>query len=233
MDSHFLAMRDPALAALMGAISGDDFGNEGFSPSSYSPDTDFDVDANFGDFSASDPSRLGVRMGADFGWGGFGADMTPEAVKMLPIIAAGGSPSIPKPTNAQEVQQVWNAHHAKAAIGMQRASLLDPNAHSTVKVERYPFSINITLALGTPSAFNSTLQPTTRIRPQRVVFNAPTVGFCLISTIQISNVNVVIGASEDAFTYSAGAQGVMLDLPTLDTSYRATVTGNYTGLAQI
>jgi hypothetical protein len=96
-------------------------------------------------------------------------------------------------------------------------------------VERYSFSMSQTLALGTPVAIEQTLQPNTTIRPQRLVMNAPAPGFVSISSLQISNVNVFVGTTEDAFTYSAGAQNVMLDLPTLEPAYRATVTGDYSG----
>ena len=60
--------------------------------------------------------------------------------------------------------------------------------------------------------------------------NAPVPGFVLVSSLQIANVNVLVGGTEDAFTYSAGAQGVMLDLPRLDPQNRATSAGAYTGV---
>ena len=114
-----------------------------------------------------------------------------------------------------------------------RTMLLDPNRDSTVKVERYSFSFSPTtnLVLGTASNIPTfTQNPSTSIKGQRVVMNAPVAGFILVSTLQVANVNVFVGGTEDAFTYSAGAQGVMLDLPRLDPQNRATSAGAYTGV---
>ena len=111
--------------------------------------------------------------------------------------------------------------------------LLDPNRDSTVKVERYSFSFSPTtnLVLGTASNIPTfTQNPSTSIKGQRVVMNAPVAGFILVSTLQVANVNVFVGGTEDAFTYGAGAFGVMLDLPRLDPQNRATSAGAYTGV---
>jgi hypothetical protein len=116
---------------------------------------------------------------------------------------------------------------------MSRTLLLDPNRDSIVKVERYSFSFSPTsnLVLGTASNIVPfTQQPSTSIKGQRVIMNAPVPGFVLISSLQVANVNVLVGGTEDAFTYSAGAQGVMLDLPRLDPQNRATSAGAYTGV---
>jgi hypothetical protein len=111
--------------------------------------------------------------------------------------------------------------------------LLDPNRNSTVKVERYSFSFSpaAALVLGTASAIASfTAQPSTSIKGQRVITNAPSPGFVTLASLQIANVNVFVGTTEDAFSYSSLAQGVMLDLPRLDPQNRATASGNYTGV---
>ena len=89
--------------------------------------------------------------------------------------------------------------------------------------------MNQVLTLGTAVAISMTLQPNATIRPQRVLANAPAPNFVLLQSLQVANVNVFIGATEDAYNYTAGAMGVMLDLPTLEPAYRATATGNYTG----
>jgi len=126
------------------------------------------------------------------------------------------------------------AHHwMNPASTASRSLLLDPNRDSIVKVERYSFSFSPTqnLVLGTASNIPTfTQQPSTSIKGQRVVMNAPVPGFVLVSSLQIANVNVLVGGTEDAFTYSAGAQGVMLDLPRLDPQNRATSAGAYTGV---
>jgi len=116
---------------------------------------------------------------------------------------------------------------------MSRTLLLDPNRDSIVKVERYSFSFSpsTNLVLGTASNITPfTQQPSTSIKGQRVIMNAPVPGFVLVSSLQVANVNVLVGGTEDAFTYSAGAQGVMLDLPRLDPQNRATSAGAYTGV---
>jgi hypothetical protein len=133
-----------------------------------------------------------------------------------------------------------HAHHAHAAWQLQNPSstmsrtlLLDPNRDSIVKVERYSFSFSPSsnLVLGTASNIVPfTQQPSTSIKGQRVIMNAPVPGFVLISSLQVANVNVLVGGTEDAFTYSAGAQGVVLDLPRLDPQNRATSAGAYTGV---
>jgi len=122
-----------------------------------------------------------------------------------------------------------------------RTVLLDPNRDSTVKVQRYSFSFSPpflpglmppgNFVLNVPSPIPAfTQQPSTSLKPQRVIMNAPASGFVLISTLQIANVNVFVGTEEDAFSYAPGAFGVMLDLPRLDPQNRATAAGRYTGL---
>ena len=113
-----------------------------------------------------------------------------------------------------------------------RTMLLDPNRDSTVKVTRYSFSFSPTanLVLGTASSLGSfTQQPSTSIKGQRIITNAPAPGFVFLTTLQIANVNVFVGTTEDAFTYGAGAQNVFLDLPRLDPQNRATAAGSYSG----
>jgi hypothetical protein len=248
--SRALAMRDPAMAAAIGALPAADYGYDRSRPS-----------AGFGGFSPYDPSR---NIG--FGWEGFGADAPPPPPPppphaMMPYpghhmghhghpgwqagfnhyLAGHGYPpfwdgrygyyggGFPTGPQAALAPQVWSAMEAETA---RRARLLDPNEHSRPKIERYSFSLSPAenFTLGTPVAFEATLQPNTRIRAQRVVMNAPVMNFVLVDSLQIANVNVLVGTTEDAFTYNANGQGVMLDLPTLDPANRATVSGSYTGL---
>lgn len=222
-NSDALAMRDPALACLMGAISGNDFGVE-----DYSPDSNFDISGDFGDWahrmsagiSAFDPS-------ANIGFG-FGAD---PLVCLPPMAMAVAPAGAPKPASPAEVQQVWNEHWARQQGDAARLRLLEPNAGANVKIQRYEFSLSQTLTLGTASAISMNRNPSARIRPQRTIMNSPTVAFVTISAVQIANVNVLLGGATDSFHYSAQAQGSMLDLPTLDPAYQLIVSGNYTGLA--
>ena len=174
----------------------------------------------------------------DYGYGyGFGAPPPPPppGVSMAPHIAA------PHPAVHHGMHQgVHHGHHMARHWEMQNPSstmsrtlLLDPNRDSIVKVERYSFSFSpsTNLVLGTASNITPfTQQPSTSIKGQRVIMNAPVPGFVLVSSLQVANVNVLVGGTEDAFTYSAGAQGVMLDLPRLDPQNRATSAGAYTGV---
>lgn len=220
--SQDLLMREPALAMLMGALpEGNHFG--------------FGDDYGFGfghqALSAYDPSmNIGYDYGADYGFGAPPAG--PAAPPHHPMLRhPAHHPSHPHhPHHAHHVAM----HHdlRDPSSTMSRSMLLDPNRNSTVKVERYSFSFSPTanLVLGTASNIPTfTQQPSTSIKGQRVIMNAPMPGFVLISSLQIANVNVLVGGTEDAFTYSAGAQGVMLDLPRLDPQNRATSAGAYTG----
>lgn len=219
-----LAMRDPALAAVLGAIPGHDFGYSAPAPQpvAYLPrhQTQFGDDYGFGDggpgydygfgLSAYDPS---MNMGF-----GFGAPAHP-AHRRRPV---------PHPAHAAHA---WHppAHNPTAA----RTLLLDPNRDSSVKVERYTFSFSPTsnLVLGTASSIPTfTQNPSTSIKGQRLATNAPMPGFVILSQLQIANVNVFIGGSEDAWTYAATSMGVMLDLPRLDPQNRASAAGSYSGV---
>jgi hypothetical protein len=229
-------MREPALAMLMGALpQGNEFG--------------FGDDYGFGLASVFDPSQnLGLPgFGYDhYGYGampaayGFGA--TPHGPAATPRHPAHAHPAHAGHPAAHPSHPAHPHHAAHAAVRWElanpsstaaRSMLLDPNRDSTVKVERYSFSFSpsANIVLGTASNIPTfTQQPSTSIKGQRVVMNAPIAGFVLISTLQIANVNVLVGGTEDAFTYSALAQGVMLDLPRLDPQNRATSAGAYTGV---
>jgi hypothetical protein len=236
-----LVMREPALAMLMGALpQGDNFG--------------FGDDYGFGLTSAYDPSlNIGLPgFGYDhYGFGmmpgayGYGFGATPTGPASTPHHPAHMHPALhPAAAHpAAHPSHPAHPHHAAhAAVRWElanpastaaRTMLLDPNRDSTVKVERYSFSFSpaANIVLGTASNIPTfTQQPSTSIKGQRVVMNAPIAGFVLISTLQIANVNVLVGGTEDAFTYNAGAFGVMLDLPRLDPQNRATSAGAYTGV---
>ncbi|VVB55229.1 Uncharacterised protein [uncultured archaeon] len=254
--SRELLMREPALAMLMGALpQGDHFGHEQPNRVGFGDDYGY----GFGLQSAFDPSMNvgmpGMGYGYGFGWipqdamgygYGFGAPPAgPAAPPPHPALMhrqammhqqamghAAIHPSHPAhPQHAIHAAARWEMQNPTST--MARSALLDPNRDSTVKVERYSFSFSppTNLVLGTASNIPTfTQQPSTTIKGQRVVMNAPVPGFILISTLQIANVNVLVGGTEDAFTYSAGAQGVMLDLPRLDPQNRATSAGAYTGV---
>lgn len=198
-----LAMRDPARAALMGALPGVNFGSDTFGG-------EFSGDP-FGAFAGISGDEY---SGDPFGDDPFGDDVGAEPPKAA-LVAA------------------WKARTAMRRHTVKRKMILQPNAMSQDKIERYSFSLSQTLTIGTAVALAMTNTPSTKIRPQRAVFNAPSVGFCTLDRIEIGNVNSLVGSSEDAFTYGPQSQGVFLDLPTMETSTRASVSGNYTGLAPV
>lgn len=202
LNSKALTRRDPALAALMGAIPAANFGREGGSSSEFS----------FGD-------DYGDDYGDDMGFGdevGFGA-ATAVAHRSRPT-----------------AQQALAAHahlHGKRSQGKRRKMLLDPNADSEIKVERYSFSLSQDIVLGTATLFGTSMTgtPDTEFRPQLITMNAPSPGFAVITNIKMANVNVTVGpGNEDAFNYSAGSWGRNMDMPTLKPSTRATVSGTST-----
>jgi hypothetical protein len=217
-------MRDPAMAALMGAIPGPDFGQDYAEEYVHGIDAPNPYDVDFGISVYDASANLGLEgafghhhfHGAGGFGHGFGLDAPPPTMAVKPHPA--------------EVAAAY-ANHSKMKLHTEhRETLLDPNRHSVTKVERYSFSLTNALVLNVASALaNMTLQPNTTLRPQRVVMNAPTVNFVTIASLLVANVNVFVGGLEDAFTYSATAMGIMLDLPTLQPANRATVTGNYTG----
>jgi hypothetical protein len=233
-----LVMREPALAMLMGAMPmGHDFGfGGGMTDAMQDPGFAYawGDDYGFGIASAYDPSMNIGLPGMGFGgipippaapphWG-WGAT-APAA--MAPQVAA--HPAV----QAKEAAKRWELSNPHSTAS--RTALLDPNRDSSVKVERYSFSWSpaAPLVLGGGAAVaipTFTQQPSTSIKGQRLLMNAPVAGFVQISTLQIANVNVLVGAAEDAFTYSPVAMGVMLDLPRLDPQNRATAAGTYSGM---
>jgi hypothetical protein len=224
MNMNQLVARDPALGALLGAIPGHDFG--------YSRPMMAAVPLA-ALAALPPPSRFGVGFGDDYGFGapainqwGFGA---PHPHAMAHHAQHPQHPAA-HPAHPGHMQH----HSPHSTYG--RTLLLDPNRESTVKVERYSFSFSPSsaLALGTGSALGTfTANPSTSIKGQRVVTNAPAEGFVTLDSLQIANVNVFVGTTEDAYTYSAKAQNVVLDLPRLDPQNRATASGDYSGMLPV
>jgi hypothetical protein len=194
-------MRDPALASIMGALPGSDFGA----------------------VRRSSAPRRGTASFGDMGFGfGFGADAVMPPPPPPPM--AGHSISASQ-------QQALHHHTMMQHHTMNRAMLLDPNRYSTLKVQGYSFSLNQALVIGTVLAFNVTLQPNSKIRPKRMVTNVQAPAMVTLSAVQVANVNVLIGASDDASVYGPNSFGLENEFPTLDTSTRATMTGGYSGFA--
>ncbi len=206
-----LAQRDPALAALLGALPSD-FGT--------------DYGADFG--SDFDDDDYGHEFGRDYY-----NDDAPDfgAAAPVRIQGAGLPPGVPPPASAAHMMQVWTAHHQAQANTARRAMLLDPNKGSTKKVERYTFSLSASIAaLGTGQPITASSSPDTQIRPQRVTANSPSPGFVILSEIKVANVSVTVGGDTDSWQFNSNAVGQSLDLPTLTPSNRASFAGTYSGL---
>ena len=230
--------RDFAMMALMGSIAGANFGAEGSAQAAQDPFTAACVSMQSYQPGA-DPrqaSPYGADFG-DFGYGGFGVD--PPVVQhpgspAPPHMAAPPAPPAPHP---HELARVWHEHHARqhhehlmAQHQMHRELLLDPNKYSRLKVERYSFTLIQAFAFATADDLNTTLQPACKMRPDRIVTNIPIPFMMELDTLQVSNVNVLIGSGEDAWTYNPQAQNVVLQLPTVEPAFRVTLTGFYTGV---
>lgn len=210
-----LAMRDPALAALMGAGV-----FAGGAQSDFGRDFEFGYDEP--DFTGEDDDDFGYSAAFagddDDDWGedddDFGASPRRRQRRPAPRAA----------------MAAWKKLRAAKANTGRRVRMLEPNHQSTVKVERYSFSISQTLVLGTGSGIAMTGQPDTTIRPQRLTINAPSPMFAEITEIKVANVSVSVGpGAEDAYFYNPLGQGMSLDMPTLSPANRATILGTYTG----
>lgn len=235
LNAYDLARRDPAFAVLMGAISGADFGAQAMVAPSYPPYAQYEEPAAFGDeygfgISAFDPT-LNLGFGAGAPAAHPAAHPAHPANAHLRASHPAAHPAVAAAHHAAAAH-AWNSSPHNPTSTWARSALLDPNRDSTVKVERYSFSFSptATLVLGTASNIPTfTQQPSTSIKGQRVLANAPMEGFITLSSLQVANVNVFVGGVEDAFTYNPRAQGVMLDLPRLDPQNRATAAGAYSG----
>ena len=199
-NSKNLAMRDPALASIVGAFGGkSDFGSE-FGGGMIQGD---DMGDDFGDDMGDD---VGDDMGDDFG---------ATALARRPPQAA--------------MIRAWRKQRQANARTNKRELLINPNSGSTVNIGRYSFSVNQALVLGTAAGIVASGNPDVTIRPQRVTMNAPAIGFVTVTEIKVANVAVTVGGIGDAFEYSPLGVGMSLDMPTLSPANRATVLGFYTG----
>lgn len=210
-----LSRRDMAVAAAIGVIGADGagFGYE----RNNRPRSSFG-----GGFGG------GRRMGGGFG---FGADPA-AALAGTDVNAPPNDPSHPlHPQNRAMVMATLAQAQMQREHTDSRAVMMNPNGNSTLKVERYDFSLTQQLTLGTALPnFSVAKQPTVTIRPQRYTTNAPLAMFVLLSQIQTGNVQAIVGDSTDAFTYGSASQGVYLDLPTLQPQNVLTIGGLYSGV---
>ena len=197
----------------------------------------------------SEALRLTAQTSVISRYGGFGVDapppppMQPGIPSMSPphqpaaAMAHPGGGLAPQAPHPAEVARVWHEHHARLQHDhvmhqhrMSRELLLDPNKFSSLKVERYSFTLpSPVLAFGTPGIIDATLQPAVKMRPDRLVANVSTPFFVELTTIQVSNVNILVGGAEDAYIYNPQGQNIVLQLPTIEPAFRVTMTGDYSG----
>jgi len=111
-----------------------------------------------------------------------------------------------------------------------RERLLEPNQGSDVKVQRYAFGVSQSITLATAVAINTSGQPETNFRPQRVTCNVPLPAFISLTAIRVANVGVIVGGTLDAYDFTADGSDQALDVPTLSPANRVSVIGQYSGL---
>lgn len=203
-NASLLARRDPASLAILG-----------LAPSTFGSQFAGEFGDDYGDDYGDDVGDIAAEIGAEFG-DEVGAAVARRVARK----------SAPNP----QAMAAWNKAKMEQARSQRRASILNPNAGSQVKVERYAFSMSQPIVIGTGVALAITDQPATTIRPQRVTMNAPSTNFAFIHEIKVANVSVTVGSgAEDAFNYNAQGVGQSLDMPTLSPANRATVLGTYSG----
>lgn len=194
-----LALRDPALAAAVGAI-GSSFGDEGFGD-----ETDVGVD--------SDPGS--AMAGFGFGFGADAAIATARPTEQQ-AVAAWRQLARQKARGMQRMAKIDPNMHSDVTIERYSFSLSDD----------FTFGTAATFGNG-GDGFTGT--PDTTFRPQIVTANAPAPGYGYLSNLKMSNVDVSIGpGEEDLFGLSGPSWGRTMDMPTLSTSNRARAQGRVT-----
>lgn len=226
-----LAMRDPALAALMGVLPGADFGVDDEYSGGGHPYGGSDDDFGF---------EFGLEPAFVAGGGGGGfqgmrsLSAAPSATSMAQMASLHAQAAAQGVPGAAQTAALWSSAASGAAATKRRRSLIEPNADSDVKIERYTFAVTATIAhLGTTQAIQGTGNPQVNLRPQRVSTNAPIAGFVTLNTLQVANIGVIVGGIVDAWQLNANAVGSHLDMPTLSPANAASFSGNYTGVTPL
>lgn len=195
-----LAMRDPAMAAAVGAISGADFGEDGF----------------------GDETDLGVDMGTE----GFGDDgIYPFAGDFGAAAIAPARPTASQAMAAWKKQRTRAAQGIKRVAKLDPNMMSDVSVERYSFTLSDDFTLGTAATLG--AAFLSA--PDTDFRPQVITANAPAPGFAYMSSLKMANVDVTVGpGEEDLFGLSGPSWGRTMDMPTLTPSNRARVQGRVT-----
>ena len=198
-----LAMRDPAMAALMGATPSD-FGDE--------------YGAEFGD------------EGAEFGDEGaeFGSTAMFAGHSKHPKHKHGHHQLHPEHQALleREHHRKMRTHKREMLLEPNKGSSVKIEGYDFSLPQQFPS----TITFGTPAGMSATLQPSVTIRPVKMFTNAPSPFFCTLNTVQVANVSALVGGISDAFAYNMGSNnGSLSNLPTLSPSNRASWSGTYTG----
>lgn len=222
-----LAMRDPAAAAIFGEMDAD-FGMDPRGPrdvyGTYGVEA-YGTNTGAGTYgaheqmaSAYDPEMSGYSptFGGQFDFGADDASTSSAAVSIA-------HPAHPLHTDNPNVQKIVAMHLSTQKATSQRQRLLEPNANSQVKVERYRFALNQNVNVGTASNFTLSGAPDFNLRPQRVVTNVSVPGFIVINEGKVANVSFTSGGALDAWELNANAVDSMLDIPTLSPANKATL----------
>ena len=220
-----LAMRRPALAALLGTLPSEGhFGAESTSFGGFGLEDELAGEFGFGDDGRMTAAAAGDSH-FDTGRGRGGPDIE---------VAKGAFENLIQQRNAD--QRGLSRYQHLAALREERTArhhmVLDPNHGQTLKLGKYSFGLaSAPITVGLASGLYMSDSPATTIRTKALVMNAPQVGFVTVSTVLIANVAVTVGGVEDAFSYSAQSFYAHRDFPTLPPSQKATFSGNYTSFA--
>lgn len=220
-NAHELAMRNAALAALVG-LDEADFGIDytgvtGSEDAVFGTQADFGVDIEDYGLNVDDPDLdMSGVSDADFGAGSFDT-----------VLAATGA----KAAMAPATHTIVMKHVAQQQKRAKRLSLINPNAGSDVKVGRYKFAVNATItALGTAGALSGSNSPDVHFRPERVTCNVVSPGMVTLSDARIANVSFIVGGNIDAWDFNANAVDQLLGTEPMTPANKATFSGNYSGL---
>lgn len=223
-----LAMRDPAAAAIFGDMDAD-FGMDPRGPrdvyGTYGVEN-YGTNHGGGSYGTHvDPEMAGYgpEFGGQFDFGADDASMTSSAVSIA-------HPAHPLHTDNPNVQKIVAMHLSQQKATSARTRLLEPNANSQVKVERYRFALNQNVNVGTAANFTLSGAPDFNLRPQRVVTNVSVPGFIVINEGKVANVSFTSGGALDAWELNANAVDSMLDIPTLSPANKATLLISSTSL---
>jgi len=127
---------------------------------------------------------------------------------------------------AKKVARTWIRELRRGA----QERILNPNAGSEIKVERYVFAVNDTIKeIGKEQALSGTNSPDVNFRAQRLTANVTHPGMVLLTDGRVANVSFTVGGICDAWAWNPQATDQVLDLPTLTPANSAHFSGSYTG----